>query len=55
MIVTTINENGSKGQPRRAAYEAERKRRMAKLRRDSAQRTLEVIERKFPNLKTTPK
>ena len=55
MIVTTINENSRKGQPSQSEYEAERKRRMAKLRRDSAKRTLEVIERKFPNLKTTTK
>ncbi|MGP6174293.1 hypothetical protein [Corynebacterium sp. A21] len=36
---------------KQARYEAERKRRMADLRRRSAQKTLEVIERKFPNLK----
>ncbi|BAC18425.1 hypothetical protein HMPREF0290_1650 [Corynebacterium efficiens YS-314] len=34
------------------AREAERRRRMAKLRQDSARRTLEVIEQKFPDLKT---
>lgn len=49
-IVATINNRI--GGSTREAYEAERKRRMAKLCRDSARRTLEVIERKFPNLKT---
>ena len=52
-IMTTINENSKKDQLNKAAHEAERKRRMAKLRRKSARRTLEVIERKFPNLTTT--
>jgi hypothetical protein len=52
-MMATVNGNGKKDRPSKAAYEAERKRRMAKLRRDSARRTLEVIERKFPDLKTT--
>ena len=51
--MTTINENSKKDRPNKAAHEAERKRRMAKLRRKSTRRTLEVIERKFPNLTTT--
>lgn len=40
--------------PDNAENEAERKRRMAKLRRDSAKRTLEITERKFPTLKRPP-
>ncbi|WP_394283676.1 hypothetical protein [Corynebacterium sp.] len=51
--MATNKESGKKDRPDKAAYEAERKRRMAKLRRTSARRTLEVIERKFPNLTRT--
>lgn len=51
--MATNKESGKKDRPDKAAHEAERKRRMAKLRRTSARRTLEVIERKFPNLTRT--
>lgn len=52
MIMTTApiqRNNPSAGNNK---YERERRRRMAKLRQDSARRTLEIIERKFPDLKT---
>ena len=50
--MTTHHRDGQPVPERDRAWEAERRRRMAKLRQDSAKRTLEVIEQKFPDLKT---
>ncbi|WJY92257.1 hypothetical protein CFAEC_07155 [Corynebacterium faecale] len=52
MIMATAHPHRNDHSPRDNAYERERRRRMAKLRQDSTRRTLEIIERKFPNLKT---
>ncbi len=52
MIMTTAHIQRKDLPARDNEHEQERRRRMAKLRQDSARRTLEIIERKFPDLKT---
>lgn len=51
------HDNGSQTEeqspPSESEHEKERRRRMAKLRRDSAKRTIEIIGRKFPELKNS--
>lgn len=53
MIMTTAHIQKNDLPARDSEHEKERRRRMAKLRQDSARRTLEIIERKFPDLKTS--
>lgn len=52
LTMTTAHNRRNDLSARDNKHEKERRRRMAKLRRDSARRTLEIIERKFPDLKT---